>query len=247
MQERTGTSGAGTKEDFSKVDRKLDGLRWPLGPEPTLWIGTATEGNSWRRLHVERGLSRRLTRSARIGAVRLSNRTGGRMHARSKRGRSSAQALAEFAIVVPILMAIIGGIIQFGVLFWAQNTLTQVVRDTGRWEATQQSCSNGPAVLNQANAIAANSSLIGYTSTSPWVANPPPGNPGVTVNFLPDAGSGCPPKDNSTVYYVSVSISHRVPTFFPGMQYLPGVGTCDSSGCRIVLSSSAQFRMEPKP
>ena len=50
------------------------------------------------------------------------------------RRRSRGQSLAEFALVFPILMIILGGIIQFGIIFWAQNTLTQVARDTGRWE-----------------------------------------------------------------------------------------------------------------
>jgi Flp pilus assembly protein TadG len=44
------------------------------------------------------------------------------------RQRSRGQSLAEFALVFPILMLIIGGIIQFGVIFWGQNTLTQVAR-----------------------------------------------------------------------------------------------------------------------
>jgi hypothetical protein len=155
--------------------------------------------------------------------------------------------MVEFALIFPILVTLVAAIIQFGALFWAQNTLTQIVRDTGRWEATQQSCANAAAVVSQANAIAANSSLMGYTASSPWGAAGAPGAAGVYVAFLPDSGAGCPPKDNSTVYYVSVSIGHQTPVFFPGMEYLPGIGTCDASGCHVVLSSTAQFRLEPKP
>jgi Flp pilus assembly protein TadG len=89
------------------------------------------------------------------------------MRARSRRGRSSGQSLVEFAIVAPVALAIIGAIVQFGIIFWAQNTLTQVVRDTGRWEATQQTtpCSDGASALgSQAEIIAGNSSLFGYSS-----------------------------------------------------------------------------------
>lgn len=157
--------------------------------------------------------------------------------------KSRGQSLAEFALVAPVVIAVIGGIVQFGVLFWAQNTLTQVVRDTGRWEATQQSCSNNAAIVAQANSIAANSALIGYST--PWTETA--SGPGVSIQFLPAADTGCPPKDNSTVYYVSVTIRHQVPTFFPGLEYLPVVGSCDSSGCHVLLSSTAQFRLEPKP
>src|SRR4051794_17376585 len=84
-----------------------------------------------------------------------------------ERRRSRGQALVEFAIVFPILMLILGGIIQFGLIFWGQNTLTQVVRDTGRWAASQQSCDpvvEGPKIVTTANNIASKSSLIGYTT-----------------------------------------------------------------------------------
>ncbi len=173
--------------------------------------------------------------------------------------RSRGQALAEFAIVVPVFVAMIAGVIQFGLLFWAQNTLTQVVRDTGRWEATQQTapCSAGAsAVVTQANTIAGNSSLFGYRSTNPFVQyNPtspswPNGSVAVTwTNATPSvSGSSCPPPNNAQVWYVSITVRHTVPTFFPGMDYLPALGTCDpTNGCRITLSSTAQYRMEPKP
>jgi Flp pilus assembly protein TadG len=176
--------------------------------------------------------------------------------------RSRGQSLAEFALVVPVLLALIGAIVQFGFLLWAQNTLTQVVRDTGRWAATQTAspCSGGAAAVGtQANAVALNSSLLGYT-TGQW------GSPsvqatdalvrsystseGVAVAWIEDvAGTppGCPPKDNQGVYHVTIKISHTVPTFFPAMEYLPGIGTCDASGCHITLSSTVQFRMEPAP
>ena len=54
--------------------------------------------------------------------------------------RARGQSLAEFALVAPLAIALLAGIIQFGTVFWAQNTLTQIVRDTGRWAATQTNC-----------------------------------------------------------------------------------------------------------
>jgi Flp pilus assembly protein TadG len=126
-------------------------------------------------------------------------------------------------------MLILGGIIQFGLIFWAQNTLTQVVRDTGRWAATQQDCSNTTAnkqlIVDRANALAKSSSLFGYTPGSWTLAN-------VTVSWT---GTPCPPADNTTAAFITISVSHSVPIFFP---LIPGPGT---------LSSSTEFRMEPKP
>jgi Flp pilus assembly protein TadG len=182
--------------------------------------------------------------------------------------RSRGQTLVEFALVLPIFIALIGGIVQFGMVFWAQNTLTQVVRDTGRWAATQPTCLDMTGLGTQANQIALNASLFGYTSGEFNPATPPAaGTTDASVNGFATAnamaaswvkdsdpptsqypsGEGCPPKDNQAVYHVIIRMNHTIPTFFPGMQYLPGLGTCTSSGCSITLSSTAQFRMEPKP
>jgi Flp pilus assembly protein TadG len=156
------------------------------------------------------------------------------MPGKFRRGHGArGQSLVEFALVAPIVVAVIAAIIQFGVVFWAQNTLTQVVRDTGRWAATQPNCATASLVTAQAQTIAANSSLFGYS----------------TVNFTPTVTWLSPtcPIDNTTVNYVYVTATQKVPTFFPGMQYLPLLGTCNSNGCSITLSSTAQFRMEPNP
>jgi len=118
-------------------------------------------------------------------------------------------------------MLVIGGIIQFGVIFWGQNTLTQIARDTGRWAATQVTCPTTTTVEPTANAIAAASSLIGYPAS------------GLTVAVV--TPSPCPVTNNQQVAYVTITLSHQVPIFFP---FVPGNGN---------LSTSAQFRMEPKP
>jgi Flp pilus assembly protein TadG len=144
--------------------------------------------------------------------------------ARSRR-HSRGQSLAEFALVFPILMLIIGGIIQFGVIFWGQNTLNQVVRDTGRWAATQTDCNPSTAttpIENTAAAIASQSALIGSISS-------------VTVNWTVASGSACPPKDNQEEAWVHIRIDSQVPIFFP---FVPGSGA---------IFSETEFRMEPLP
>lgn len=189
------------------------------------------------------------------------------------RSRLSGQALVEFAIVLPVLIALLGGVIQFSLLFWAQNTLTQVVRNTGRWAATQEGCwlPNDPNnttgaptvdVAGEANSVAANSSLLGYSSASPWAATPESSDAGIagfSTALHPDGiavawikgadptNEGCPPIDTQASYHVTIRINHTVPVFMPGMQYLPGLGTCTSSGCSVVLSSTAQYQVEPAP
>jgi Flp pilus assembly protein TadG len=157
-----------------------------------------------------------------------------RVRQRGQSPRSRGQSLAEFAIVFPIFMVIVGAIIQFGIIFWGQNTLTQIARDAGRWAATQSACANGTGagqadILGTAKSIATQSALIGTSST--WTYGSAP-----TDNvFAQWTGATCPPIDNTQVTWVTITLRHNVPVFFP---LIPGNGS---------LSTSAQFRMEPHP
>ena len=177
-----------------------------------------------------------------------------RSRAGRRYGSTRGQALVETAIVLPILLLIIGGIVQFGMLFWTQNTLTQIARDTGRWEATQQfsPCnSGGLALVAQADRIAQNSSLLGY-SAGTWSGAPnsypttPRPPEGVEVAWTEPSGTltpdDCPPVDNSTPWFVTIRVSHAIDVFFPGMGFV-----CPGPGNTCTLSSTAQFRMEPAP
>lgn len=130
------------------------------------------------------------------------------------------------------MFLVLAGIIQFGLLFWAQNTLTQIARDTGRWAATQRTCDTGPAVtavVGTANQIAASSALIGYNGG--WTS---PANVNVswrTESTMPP--SQCPPVGNQQVAYVRIELRHQVPVFFV---FLPIDGN---------LVTETEFRMEP--
>jgi len=146
-------------------------------------------------------------------------------------------------------MLIIGGIIQFGIIFWAQNSLNQAVRDAGRWAATQSvsPCSAVTDLDDTANQIALSSSLIGYAAgqwTSSYTtyanntslpASPPSATGLEAVWSTPDASPTCPPTDNTQTWFVTIRGSSRAPIFFP---WVPGNGN---------LSSTTQFRMEPEP
>jgi hypothetical protein len=148
-------------------------------------------------------------------------------------------------------MLILGGIIQFGLIFWAQNTLTQVVRDAGRWAATQQGspCNAIGNLATTADSIAKSSSLIGYTAGQ-WSSGSltiyadnttlpasPPSTTGLEAVWSQTSSppKPCPPTDNQVVWYVTIRGASHAPVFFP---WIPGNGD---------LSSSAEFRMEPTP
>ena len=174
------------------------------------------------------------------------------------------QSMVEFALILPILLMLVGGIIQYGVVFATKHSLIQVGRDAGRWAATQDfsPCSSAalaaPAQpLTEADAIAQESRLMGYTAGE-WNAGTfthyadntalpatPPSTEGVEVVWSHVAAEPCPTVDSTTAAYVTIRLSHRAPVLLPGIQYLPGLGTCDSNGCYLAISTTARFRMEP--
>jgi len=145
------------------------------------------------------------------------------------------QALTEFALVVPVLFVLIAGVIQFGLIFWSQQTLTQIARDTGRWAATQLYCDGNSSLVTQtANDIASRSTLFGY-STDQWANGGTGTTNKVVVSWPRDSGEQCPPDSNQDEAWVQVTIDHQIPIFFP---FVPGNGQ---------LSTTAEFRMEPEP
>ena len=161
---------------------------------------------------------------------------------RRSRQRSRGQSLAEFALVFPVLMLVIGGIVQLGVLFWGQNSLNQLVRDAGRYAVTEKDCS-----LTSTNDIRAKITSIAssmgvaritlpVTITMPTsgelVGAPPVADP---ISSTSVAGVNCPPKTNADHVWLRISVDAQVPIFFP---VVPGGGA---------ISSSALFRMEPVP
>jgi Flp pilus assembly protein TadG len=190
---------------------------------------------------------------------------GAALGRKSREGHSkSGQALVEFALILPILLVLVGGIIQYGVVFATKHSLIQVARDAGRWAATQDfdPCSSAalaapPQPLTEADAIAQESRLMGY-SAGDWnpgtftaypdnsaLPTTPPSTEGVEVVWSYENGQPCPTVDSTTAAYVTIRLTHRAPVLLPGIQFLPALGTCDSSGCYLAVSTTARFRMEP--
>src|SRR3954469_23628101 len=114
----------------------------------------------------------------------------------TRRG-SRGQSLVEFALVVPMFVAVVGAVIQFGVIFWGQNSLTQIARDTGRFAATLQDCSATAPIIAKANSLASGADLIGYDA-GPWTSA------NVAVTWPPNGTDPCPPTTNSQVRWVRV-------------------------------------------
>jgi Flp pilus assembly protein TadG len=138
-------------------------------------------------------------------------------------------------------MLILGGVIQFGILFWGQNSLNQVVRDAGRFAVTEQGCATANKDAINAKIVAL-SSVLGVAKLGATVITMPTN--GETVGGATDPISDnngtptanfCPPDDNADHVWIRIKVDAQVPTFFP---FVPGNGA---------ISSTALFRMEPKP
>ena len=150
------------------------------------------------------------------------------MHLRHRRRRPTGgpaspqgQGLVEFALIIPALFLILGAIIQFGIWFWDQNTLNQLVRDAGRYAATVQDCSSTTDIQNHINTLKSQTPFAGtYTAAA-------------TIQLPVAGGTGtCPPASNADVQWVSIKQDAQVPVFFP---LLNGA-----------ISSTATYRLEPK-
>jgi Flp pilus assembly protein TadG len=138
-------------------------------------------------------------------------------------GVKRGQGLVEFALVVPAFFLILGAVIQFGIWFWDQNTLNQLVRDAGRYAATVQDCTalvGGADITTHVNTLKSQTPFAGTYGTT-------------TVTLPVSGGTGtCPPASNADVQWVQIKLDANVPVFFP---LLNGA-----------ISSTATYRMEPK-
>jgi Flp pilus assembly protein TadG len=160
--------------------------------------------------------------------------------------------MVEFGLVIGLFLFVIGGLVQFGVILWSQNSITQVARDTARWAVTQStspcdSPANRVALAGAADQLARGASLVSYPagtwSTAPTIASL--GAEGVGADWQSDDSAfatDCPPSDNATEWTVRIRVNHVVPIFLPGLQFI--APACASSG--FCLSTTTELRMEPK-
>ncbi len=89
------------------------------------------------------------------------------MTIRRKRQRSRGQALVEFALIVPILVLLIFGIIDFGRYVYTQNSLNQASREGARAAAVQSRPAECTGQTRDACAITVTRGrLIGVIGTS---------------------------------------------------------------------------------
>jgi Flp pilus assembly protein TadG len=177
-----------------------------------------------------------------------------RISRKFRRSRATArrgQALVEFGLVIGLFMLVIGGLVQFGMILWTQNSINEIARDTARYAVTlsDSPCDPGARaeVAIAANQRARTASLISYAAGQ-WASAPAIstlGPEGIGVDWQsPDSvfPTDCPPSDNLTVWTVRVRVNHVIPIFIPGLQII--APPCAGGG--FCITTETEQRMEPK-
>lgn len=110
-------------------------------------------------------------------------------------------AAVEFALVVPVLLALVLGIIEFGRAYNIQTTLSNAARDGVRVMALENNATAArTATRNSANTLDLTRATISVTPTNcAATATTPPGTATVTISYSLDLLSGFLPIDDFTL------------------------------------------------
>jgi Flp pilus assembly protein TadG len=153
-------------------------------------------------------------------------------------GVAPGQALVEFAIVIPIFLLILFAIIQLGLLFGGQNSLTNAVRETARYAApyrvidssgAQDTCDN--FVLGKLQDSLRSNPLTSDTTTREI--------PHIVYTWQIDPNGD---------YYVQISVQadYKFPLYVPLVsQILDGMDGVNDNSLR--LSAKEEMRIENPP
>lgn len=140
--------------------------------------------------------------------------------------RQRGQSLAEFAVVVPIFLVLVMGIVDFGMGLKSWISITNAAREAARWGAIH--CSSGDYTNSDVEQRAID------TATGLDAA-------ALTATVDTSAGVACDASQNSTQsLVVNVDYEYKMITPLAGMLSLLGGGSSSS----INLSSSADMRIE---
>lgn len=161
----------------------------------------------------------------------------------SPRRRMRAQALAEFALVLPILAMLLLGIIQFGFIFTAQIGVTNAVREAARIAAVTPAVNNTDVGSIASNIYGRLTNANGLLERNVFVFN--------AANIVTTA-----PADTQVCYrseaaaatgewavFVKVDAGYKHPLFIPLLSgLLDGIDGVTDGGLRI--GASEEMRVE---
>lgn len=144
--------------------------------------------------------------------------------------RARAQAAVEFALVLPLMLLVLAGTIEFGRVFFAYAQLQQAVQEGARYGALLGYAANDAAIIARVQQL----SPGGSTDTVTVSATASPSNP-----------APVPPANRQRGNVLQVAASHKhyvlVP-FFP----LASIGLSASASMVIEASPTAQAPALPQ-
>jgi len=163
-----------------------------------------------------------------------------------RRGRSRGQGLVEFALVLPVFLAILIGMVDLGRAVWANNSVANAAREAARYASVHggtksNTCPVGPPISGVTEIPTASVSCpnpspskqgVRDTATSYLVAG------GTSVNVTVCYGSGCSGDTdisgatNARGTLVTVVVASDVPMILGSFL---GVGTVRVSGTSTML------------
>jgi Flp pilus assembly protein TadG len=161
------------------------------------------------------------------------HRTG---NARSRRAAQSGQALIELALVAPILVMFLAGLVQFALIFERQIGINNAVREAARRTAALAAPDQSTA---QANAGWARNELLTLLGNSQAHTT---SRDTIVVCIVNPTTNPSDPAGNLNVV-VRISESYRHPLFMPIVDLiLDGIdGVTDQS---LAVSASTEFHVE---
>lgn len=140
----------------------------------------------------------------------------------SRAQRDDGAAVVEFALVMPLLLLLIFGIIDFGRIFWEQGTLSGAAREGVRRVALAET--EGPVV---ANAVDEATGVSGLTVT---VTQADGTTTAVEDEGVVTAGVTLPACTVTQAVTVTVSAPFSFWTPLPGIATFTGVDTLTGTG-----------------
>lgn len=93
----------------------------------------------------------------------------------SRRSKSRAQALVEFALTLPILMLLVAGLLELGRGYTFGVATSDAARDAARYVAGKTSTTNGPGLAAMCNIVTADlQAMTSNISCATQVMHAPP-------------------------------------------------------------------------
>ena len=157
--------------------------------------------------------------------------------------REHGQALAELALVTPILLLLIMAVVQFAFVLETQMGLTNAVREAARRAAADPSPTEAGVLAQLDGLLAAN--IQGYEPSHLWTAlDGPEYGPSPAVTFCSYSVAGVS-LDN---YRVTIYVAYKNPVFFPLLSYATDLLDRKSNGTwDLVAEASMRIEADTAP